>query len=137
MAVRTLIFISANVPNIIILFSVCFHSSQAAGCKYVKQVVSLEWAWAVQCQERQEQEQTQNLMLQTPLTHTLTHSFLRRWNDGLDEYRLTPMELRARFRQLKADAVFAFQLRNPVHNGHALLMQVRGSQEGGNINATM
>lgn len=23
---------------------------------------------------------------------------------------------------LKADAVFAFQLRNPVHNGHALLM---------------
>jgi ATP sulfurylase len=23
-----------------------------------------------------------------------------------------------------ADAVFAFQLRNPIHNGHALLMQV-------------
>lgn len=46
-----------------------------------------------------------------------------RWNDGLDEYRLTPMELRARFRQLGADAVFAFQLRNPIHNGHALLMQ--------------
>ena len=46
-----------------------------------------------------------------------------RWNDGLDEYRLTPNELRAKFRQLNADAVFAFQLRNPVHNGHALLMQ--------------
>lgn len=45
------------------------------------------------------------------------------WNDGLDEYRLTPNELRAKFRQLNADAVFAFQLRNPVHNGHALLMQ--------------
>ncbi|XP_012935101.1 bifunctional 3'-phosphoadenosine 5'-phosphosulfate synthase [Aplysia californica] len=44
------------------------------------------------------------------------------WNDGLDEYRLTPQELRNRFRQLGADAVFAFQLRNPVHNGHALLM---------------
>ncbi|XP_069124379.1 bifunctional 3'-phosphoadenosine 5'-phosphosulfate synthase-like isoform X1 [Argopecten irradians] len=44
------------------------------------------------------------------------------WEDGLDQYRLTPMELRARFRQLKADAVFAFQLRNPIHNGHALLM---------------
>ncbi|KAK2151396.1 hypothetical protein LSH36_364g00069 [Paralvinella palmiformis] len=44
------------------------------------------------------------------------------WNDGLDEYRLTPNELRAKFRQLNADAVFAFQLRNPVHNGHALLM---------------
>lgn len=45
-----------------------------------------------------------------------------RWNDGLDEYRLTPNELRARFREMGADAVFAFQLRNPVHNGHALLM---------------
>lgn len=44
------------------------------------------------------------------------------WNDGLDDYRLTPMELRAKFRKLNADAVFAFQLRNPVHNGHALLM---------------
>lgn len=46
-----------------------------------------------------------------------------RWNDGLDQYRLTPNELRAKFRQLNADAVFAFQLRNPVHNGHALLMK--------------
>ncbi|XP_045135378.1 bifunctional 3'-phosphoadenosine 5'-phosphosulfate synthase-like isoform X5 [Portunus trituberculatus] len=46
-----------------------------------------------------------------------------RWKDGLDEYRLTPLELRARFREMNADAVFAFQLRNPVHNGHALLMQ--------------
>ncbi|XP_071106364.1 bifunctional 3'-phosphoadenosine 5'-phosphosulfate synthase-like isoform X1 [Haliotis cracherodii] len=44
------------------------------------------------------------------------------WNDGLDEFRLTPKELRLRFRQIGADAVFAFQLRNPVHNGHALLM---------------
>ncbi|BHF78485.1 Bifunctional 3'-phosphoadenosine 5'-phosphosulfate synthase 2 [Sparganum proliferum] len=44
------------------------------------------------------------------------------WNDGLDEFRLTPSELRARFKQLQADCVFAFQLRNPVHNGHALLM---------------
>ncbi|XP_070380627.1 bifunctional 3'-phosphoadenosine 5'-phosphosulfate synthase isoform X2 [Dermacentor albipictus] len=46
-----------------------------------------------------------------------------RWNDGLDEYRLTPRELRKAFSKLGADAVFAFQLRNPVHNGHALLMQ--------------
>ena len=45
-----------------------------------------------------------------------------RWNDGLDEYRLTPNELRKKFREMGADAVFAFQLRNPVHNGHALLM---------------
>ena len=46
------------------------------------------------------------------------------WNDGLDEYRLTPNEIRQKCFQMKADAVFAFQLRNPIHNGHALLMQV-------------
>ncbi|CAB4054927.1 PAPSS [Lepeophtheirus salmonis] len=45
-----------------------------------------------------------------------------RWNDGLDEYRLTPLELRNRFKSIGADAIFAFQLRNPIHNGHALLM---------------
>ena len=45
------------------------------------------------------------------------------WGDGLDEYRLTPAQLRDRFKELEADAVFAFQLRNPIHNGHALLMQ--------------
>ncbi|XP_017466840.1 PREDICTED: bifunctional 3'-phosphoadenosine 5'-phosphosulfate synthase [Rhagoletis zephyria] len=46
-----------------------------------------------------------------------------RWNDGLDKYRLTPNELRQSFKDMGADAVFAFQLRNPIHNGHALLMQ--------------
>lgn len=45
-----------------------------------------------------------------------------RWNDGLDRYRLTPKELQEKFLEMKADAVFAFQLRNPIHNGHALLM---------------
>uniref|UniRef100_A0AAY5L1K0 Sulfate adenylyltransferase n=1 Tax=Esox lucius TaxID=8010 RepID=A0AAY5L1K0_ESOLU len=45
------------------------------------------------------------------------------WNDGLDQYRLTPTELKQKFKEMNADAVFAFQLRNPVHNGHALLMQ--------------
>ena len=45
-----------------------------------------------------------------------------RWDDGLDEYRKTPLELRAELKKRGADAVFAFQLRNPVHNGHALLM---------------
>eukprot|EP00092_Neocalanus_flemingeri_P040128 GFUD01043710.1.p1 GENE.GFUD01043710.1~~GFUD01043710.1.p1 ORF type:complete len:634 (+),score=158.03 GFUD01043710.1:189-2090(+) len=44
------------------------------------------------------------------------------WADGLDHYRLTPKELKQKFKELKADAVFAFQLRNPIHNGHALLM---------------
>ena len=48
------------------------------------------------------------------------------WNDGLDNYRLTPTQLRSEFKCRGADAVFAFQLRNPIHNGHALLMKVRG-----------
>ncbi|XP_012262079.2 bifunctional 3'-phosphoadenosine 5'-phosphosulfate synthase isoform X3 [Athalia rosae] len=46
-----------------------------------------------------------------------------KWNDGLDEYRLTPNEIRRKCQEMGADAVFAFQLRNPIHNGHALLMQ--------------
>ncbi|CAG0879680.1 unnamed protein product [Darwinula stevensoni] len=45
------------------------------------------------------------------------------WNDGMDHYRLTPNELKAKFREIGADAIFVFQLRNPIHNGHALLMQ--------------
>ncbi|XP_030485285.2 ATP sulfurylase 2 [Cannabis sativa] len=45
-----------------------------------------------------------------------------KYNDGLDNYRLSPQQLRKEFDSRQADAVFAFQLRNPVHNGHALLM---------------
>ncbi|MQL78944.1 hypothetical protein Taro_011364 [Colocasia esculenta] len=45
-----------------------------------------------------------------------------KYNDGLDHYRLSPKQLRKEFDKRGADAVFAFQLRNPVHNGHALLM---------------
>ncbi|XP_030753527.1 bifunctional 3'-phosphoadenosine 5'-phosphosulfate synthase-like [Sitophilus oryzae] len=45
-----------------------------------------------------------------------------KWNDGLDKYRMTPKELRKKFETMGADVVFAFQLRNPIHNGHALLM---------------
>ncbi|VDN96766.1 unnamed protein product, partial [Rodentolepis nana] len=45
------------------------------------------------------------------------------WNDGLDQFRLSPLLLREKFKELEADCVFAFQLRNPIHNGHALLMQ--------------
>lgn len=33
-----------------------------------------------------------------------------KWNDGLDQYRLTPNELRSRFKEMNADAVFAFQV---------------------------
>lgn len=45
-----------------------------------------------------------------------------KYHDGLDRFRLSPAELRDEFIKRNADAVFAFQLRNPVHNGHALLM---------------
>ncbi|KAK4755537.1 hypothetical protein SAY87_009294 [Trapa incisa] len=45
-----------------------------------------------------------------------------KYHDGLDQFRLSPAELREEFTRRNADAVFAFQLRNPVHNGHALLM---------------
>ncbi|KAH6816386.1 ATP sulfurylase 1 [Perilla frutescens var. frutescens] len=45
-----------------------------------------------------------------------------KYDDGLDRFRLSPAQLREEFERRNADAVFAFQLRNPVHNGHALLM---------------
>lgn len=32
------------------------------------------------------------------------------WKDGLDQYRLTPKELEAKFKKMGADAVFAFQV---------------------------
>lgn len=44
------------------------------------------------------------------------------WNDGLDRYRLTPQEIKHQCVQKKADAVFVFQVRNPLHNGHILLI---------------
>jgi 3'-phosphoadenosine 5'-phosphosulfate synthase len=36
------------------------------------------------------------------------------WNDGLDKYRLTPAELKQKFKELEADAVFAFQVRGCI-----------------------
>nr|GEU96519.1 ATP sulfurylase 1, chloroplastic-like [Tanacetum cinerariifolium] len=45
-----------------------------------------------------------------------------KYHDGLDRYRLPPSELREEFEKRDADAVYAFRLRNPVHNDHALLM---------------
>lgn len=33
-----------------------------------------------------------------------------KWNDDLDQYRLTPNELRKKFKELNADAIFAFQV---------------------------
>lgn len=46
-----------------------------------------------------------------------------KYNDGLDWARLTVEELRAAFVKKGADAVYAFQTRNPTHAGHAFLMK--------------
>jgi 3'-phosphoadenosine 5'-phosphosulfate synthase len=75
------------------------------------------------------------------------------YGDGLDQYRLTPTELRRKvtlcrsescrivcraldpshsrlqFQEAGADAVYAFQTRNPTHAGHAHLMQQAVSGE--------
>ncbi len=45
------------------------------------------------------------------------------YNDGLDQYRMTPVEIQNKMKELKADAVYAFQVRNPLHNGHVLLLK--------------
>eukprot|EP01063_Lacrimia_lanifica_P034109 TRINITY_DN6231_c2_g1_i1.p1 TRINITY_DN6231_c2_g1~~TRINITY_DN6231_c2_g1_i1.p1 ORF type:complete len:1158 (+),score=462.41 TRINITY_DN6231_c2_g1_i1:43-3474(+) len=46
-----------------------------------------------------------------------------RYRDGLDRWRLTPQEVLQEFQARNADAVFAFQTRNPTHAGHAHLMK--------------
>jgi len=49
-----------------------------------------------------------------------------RYNDGLDQWRKTAKELLEEFKQKGADAVYAFQTRNPTHAGHAYLMRTAG-----------
>jgi 3'-phosphoadenosine 5'-phosphosulfate synthase len=46
-----------------------------------------------------------------------------KYNDGLDEYRLSSSEVIRKFEAMNADAVYAFQTRNPTHAGHAFLMK--------------
>ena len=46
-----------------------------------------------------------------------------KYNDGLDKFRLTAVEVMKQFEEKEADAVFAFQTRNPTHAGHAYLMK--------------
>ena len=45
------------------------------------------------------------------------------FGDGLDHYRLTPQQIQEQIRAKNADAVYAFQVRNPLHNGHVLLLK--------------
>jgi 3'-phosphoadenosine 5'-phosphosulfate synthase len=44
------------------------------------------------------------------------------YNDGLDQFRKTPAEIRAEFQKRGADIVVAFQTRNPTHAAHLYLM---------------
>ena len=46
-----------------------------------------------------------------------------KYEDGLDQWRLTAPEVMRQFEAKGADAVFAFQTRNPTHAGHAYLMK--------------
>jgi 3'-phosphoadenosine 5'-phosphosulfate synthase len=46
-----------------------------------------------------------------------------KYNDGLDKYRLSPKEISDAIAAKKADACYAFQVRNPLHNGHCLLLK--------------
>lgn len=45
------------------------------------------------------------------------------WEDGLDNYRMTPKQVNDLMKEKKADCVYAFQVRNPLHNGHVLLLK--------------
>ena len=45
------------------------------------------------------------------------------FGDGLDQYRLTPRQIHDQIVARNADAVYAFQVRNPLHNGHVVLLK--------------
>ena len=45
------------------------------------------------------------------------------FNDGNDEFRMTPSQIKAKMVEKDADVVYAFQVRNPLHNGHVLLLK--------------
>lgn len=45
------------------------------------------------------------------------------FNDNMDQYRKTPQEIADEIKTRNADAVYAFQVRNPLHNGHVLLLK--------------
>ena len=46
-----------------------------------------------------------------------------KYNDGLDKYRMLPREIHEEMQKRGADAVYGFQVRNPLHNGHCLLLK--------------
>ena len=45
------------------------------------------------------------------------------FDDGMDKYRYTPSEISDLIKARGADAVYAFQVRNPLHNGQVLLLK--------------
>jgi 3'-phosphoadenosine 5'-phosphosulfate synthase len=45
-----------------------------------------------------------------------------KYNDGLDDYRLSPNQIKKLAEQKGADAIYGFQLRNPLHSGHVMLL---------------
>ena len=45
------------------------------------------------------------------------------FQDDMDQYRQTPRQINDQIVARGADAVYAFQLRNPLHNGHVVLLK--------------
>jgi 3'-phosphoadenosine 5'-phosphosulfate synthase len=46
-----------------------------------------------------------------------------RFEDGLDQYRFSPDSIRKLSVEKNADCLYAFQVRNPLHNGHCMLLK--------------
>jgi 3'-phosphoadenosine 5'-phosphosulfate synthase len=45
------------------------------------------------------------------------------YEDGMDDLRLTSSTIRKIIKEKNVDVVYAFQLRNPLHNGHCMLLE--------------
>lgn len=46
-----------------------------------------------------------------------------KYEDGMDDLRLSSGEIRKIIAEKNVDVVYAFQLRNPLHNGHCMLLE--------------
>lgn len=44
------------------------------------------------------------------------------YNDGMDDYRMSPNAIKRLAQEKGADCIYAFQLRNPLHSGHVMLL---------------
>ena len=74
----------------------------------------------------QKHDKIENIMKQGDFLvsgKSMTFTAEVKFNDGYDQYRMTPAQINDIAQKRGCDALYAFQVRNPLHNGHVLLLK--------------